>query len=90
MAGTLVEYLTTDTQMKLYRGTVLTIMEKCGEELKFDPQVQKIYYAPTHSSMHKAMIVPKHYGTLNVIFFMTVRGSSSTRIDLLDHDIAII
>ena len=39
MAGTLVEHLTTDTQMKLYRGTVLTVMEKCGEELRIDHQV---------------------------------------------------
>ena len=39
MAGTLVEYLTTDTQMKLYRGTVLTVLEKCGEELEIDDKV---------------------------------------------------
>ena len=40
MAGTLVEYLTTDTQMKLYRGTVLTVLEKCGEELEIDDRVR--------------------------------------------------
>jgi hypothetical protein len=39
MAEALVEYLTTDTQMKLYRGTVLTVMEKCGEDLEIDHQV---------------------------------------------------
>ena len=81
MAGTLVEYLTTDTQMKLYRGTVLTIMEKCGEELKIDLQVQKVYYVPTCSSMSKGiiMIVPKRYGTHYVsahyvIFFHDCKG----------------
>ena len=40
MAGTLVEYLATDTQMKLYRGTVLTVLEKCGEELEIDDSVR--------------------------------------------------
>ena len=39
MAGALVEHLTADTQMKLYRGTVLTVLEKCGEELIIDDQV---------------------------------------------------
>ena len=59
MAETLVEYLTTDTQMKLYRGTVLTIMEKCGEELKIDLQVQKSIlctYMPLYI-MSKAIII---------------------------------
>ena len=35
----LVEHLTTDTQMKLYRGTVLVVLEKCGEELEIDDKV---------------------------------------------------
>ena len=32
MSGALAEYLTTDIQMKLYRGTVLTVLEKCNGE----------------------------------------------------------
>ena len=36
------EHLTTDTQMKLYRGTVLTVLEKCGEDLDIDMQVPVI------------------------------------------------
>ena len=39
MAGALVEHLTTDTQMKLYRRTVLTVLEKCSEDLDVDDQV---------------------------------------------------
>ena len=39
MSGALAEYLTTDIQMKLYRGTVLTILEKCNGELDIDMQV---------------------------------------------------
>ena len=42
MAGALVEHLTTDTQMKLYRGTVLTVLKKCGEEVEIDDQVYYI------------------------------------------------
>ena len=41
MAGALVEHLTSDTQMELYRGTVLTVLEKCGEQLDIDVQVNK-------------------------------------------------
>ena len=83
MAGTLVEYLTTDTQMKLYRGTVLTIMEKCGEELKIDLQVQKsilcTYMQLYIMSKGIIMIVPKRYGTHYVsahyvIFFHDCKG----------------
>ena len=51
MAGALVEHLTTDTQMKLYRGTVLTVLEKCGEELEVDDQV----YYQCHRSVIKTM-----------------------------------
>ena len=43
MAGALVEYLTTDTQMKLYRGTVKTVLEKCEEQLEVDDQVLLLY-----------------------------------------------
>ena len=39
MSGALAEYLTTDIQMKLYRGTVLTVLEKCNGELDIDMQV---------------------------------------------------
>ena len=39
MSGALAEYLTTDIQMKLYRGTVLTVLEKCNRELDVDMQV---------------------------------------------------
>ena len=43
MTGALVEYLTTDTQMKLYRGTVVTIYDNCREELEVDDQVLLSY-----------------------------------------------
>ena len=33
MAGVLAEHLTEDAQVKLYRGTVLTILKKGGDEL---------------------------------------------------------
>ena len=36
MSEVLVEHLTQDAQVKLYRGTVLTILKKCGEELPLD------------------------------------------------------
>ena len=48
MAGALVEHLTTDTQMKLYRGTVLTVLEKCGEELEIDDQVYNYCHTQCH------------------------------------------
>ena len=50
MAGVLVEHLTLDTQVKLYRGTVLTVLEKCGEELEVDHQVY--YLSAAYSSTH--------------------------------------
>ena len=36
----LAEHLTQDAQVKLYRGTVLTILKKCGEELPLDVDEQ--------------------------------------------------
>ena len=36
MSEVLVEHLTQDTQVKLYRGTVLTILQKGGSELPLD------------------------------------------------------
>ena len=36
MAKVLAEHLTEDTQVKLFRGTVLTILKKCGEELHLE------------------------------------------------------
>ena len=39
MAGALVEHLTTDSQMKLYRETVMTILEKYDMELDTDLEV---------------------------------------------------
>lgn len=36
LAGVLAEHLTLDTQVKLYRGTVLTILQKGGKELPLD------------------------------------------------------
>ena len=52
MAGALVEHLTTDTQMKLYRGTVLTVLEKCGEELEINDQVYYIMPCRYESSLY--------------------------------------
>ena len=43
MADVLSEHLTQDSQMKLYRGTVLTILKKCGEELPLDVNEQVIW-----------------------------------------------
>ena len=46
MCSDLVEHLTQDSQVKLYRGTVLTILNKCGAELPLEvsEQVAKILF----------------------------------------------
>ena len=43
MSGALAEHLTADIQMKLYRGTVLAVLEKCNGELD-NIDMQVIYY----------------------------------------------
>jgi hypothetical protein len=43
MGGALAEHLTSDIQMKLYRGTVLTVLEECKGELDIDMQVMYDY-----------------------------------------------
>lgn len=40
MADVLAEHLTLDTQVKLYRGTVLNILKKGGDELPLDVDEQ--------------------------------------------------
>ena len=40
MADVLTEHLTLDTQVKLYRGTVLNILNKGGDELPLDVNEQ--------------------------------------------------
>ena len=46
MADVLSEHLTQDSQVKLYRGTVLTILKKCGEELPLDVSEQVTSKSP--------------------------------------------
>ena len=40
MSDVLAEHLIQDAQVKLYRGTVLTILKKCGEELPLNVDEQ--------------------------------------------------
>jgi hypothetical protein len=44
MADILSEHLTQDAQVKLYRGTVLTILKKCGDELLLDVSEQVLFF----------------------------------------------
>lgn len=60
MAGALVEYLTTDTQMKLYRGTVLTVFKKCREELQVDNQVLLPYTCNATDLSYRTSISQHH------------------------------
>ena len=51
------EHLTTDTQMKLYRGTVLTILEKSGKDLDIDVQVKLPVYDYAFSLQQQLHII---------------------------------
>ena len=55
MADVLSEHLTEDSQVKLYRGTVLTILKKCGEELPLDVD-EKVHVMTAISSQHLTLI----------------------------------
>lgn len=54
MADVLAEHLTEDAQVKLYRGTVLTILKEGGDKLPLtvDEQVELLVSSACHTCTH--------------------------------------